>query len=84
MFNKDEGGNQTPFNSTFKLQICVRTADIAANVSLPEGTTSLMPGENSRINMELLFSLPIEIGTRFTLHEGTRTIGTGVAIKLIA
>ena len=61
----------------------VRTADVAATITLPEGTTFVMPGDDAKFAMKLMFPLPVELGTRFTLREGSRTVGTGVVTKLI-
>ena len=83
ILKKEEGGRHKPFVSNYTPQIYVRTADVAATITLPEGTAFVMPGDDAKFSMKLMFSLPIEIGTRFTLREGSRTVGTGVVTKLI-
>jgi len=83
ILKKDEGGRHKPFVSNYTPQMYVRTADVASTITLPEGTAFVMPGDDAKFTMKLMFSLPIEIGTRFTLREGSRTVGTGVVTKLI-
>ena len=83
ILKKEEGGRHKPFVSNYTPQIYVRTADVAAAITLPEGTTFVMPGDDAKFAMSLMHPLPIEMGLRFTLREGSRTVGTGVVTKLI-
>ncbi len=80
---KEEGGRHKPFVTNYTPQIYVRTADVAAAITLPEGTSFVMPGDDAKFTMSLMHPLPMEIGLRFTLREGSRTVGTGVVTKLI-
>eukprot|EP00112_Aurelia_sp_Birch-Aquarium-sp1_P014895 Seg3249.1 transcript_id=Seg3249.1/GoldUCD/mRNA.D3Y31 product="Elongation factor Tu mitochondrial" protein_id=Seg3249.1/GoldUCD/D3Y31 len=83
ILKKEEGGRHKPFVSNYTPQIYVRTADVAAAITLPEGTSFVMPGDDAKFTMALMHPLPIELGTRFTLREGSRTVGTGVVVNLI-
>ena len=83
ILKKEEGGRHKPFVSNYTPQIYVRTADVAAAITLPEGTSFVMPGDDAKFTMALMHPLPIEVGTRFTLREGSRTVGTGVVVNLI-
>ena len=60
----------------------VRTGDVAATITLPEGKEFVMPGENANLTFNLMWDMPLEVGLRFTLREGSRTVGTGVITKL--
>ncbi|XP_065055274.1 elongation factor Tu-like isoform X1 [Rhopilema esculentum] len=83
ILKKEEGGRHKPFVSNYTPQLYVRTADVAAAIKLPEGVSFVMPGDDAKFSMALMHPLPIEIGTRFTLREGSRTVGTGVVTNLI-
>ena len=61
----------------------VRTGDVAAAITLPEGKEFVMPGEDANFTVKLMFDIAIEQGLRFTLREGSRTVGTGVVTKII-
>jgi len=80
--NQDEGGRHTPFMSNYRPQFFLRTADVTGNVTLMEGTEMIMPGDNNTVNVELISSIPIEVGLRFNMREGGRTIGTGIITKV--
>ena len=60
----------------------VRTGDVAATITLPEGKEFVMPGENANLTFELMWDMPLEVGLKFTLREGSRTVGTAVVTKL--
>ncbi|CEH17231.1 translation elongation factor tu [Ceraceosorus bombacis] len=81
-----EGGRRSPFASGYRPQLFIRTADVTISLTLPEGQEDqmVMPGDNVTLNGELTHDLPIEIGSRFTLREGGRTIGTGICTKIVA
>lgn len=61
----------------------VRTGDVAATINLPEGKEFVMPGEDANFAVKLMFDVPLEIGLRFTLREGSKTVGTGVVTKIL-
>nr|WP_244831545.1 elongation factor Tu [Candidatus Vampirococcus lugosii] len=69
VLKKDEGGRHTPFMSGYKPQFYVRTTDVTGTVTLPEGTEMIMPGDNAKINVELIYSVAIEEGLRFAIRE---------------
>ncbi|EJT97906.1 translation elongation factor Tu [Dacryopinax primogenitus] len=86
VLTKDEGGRYTPFVSNYKPQLFIRTADITATVTFPEGTPEdkmVMPGDNVEVILDLDKNVAIEQGSRFTLREGNKTIGTGIVTKTL-
>ena len=83
VLNKDEGGRHTPFFSNYRPQFFMRTADITGNITLPEGTEMVMPGDNVTAVFELITPIAMEQGLRFALREGGRTVGAGVVAKII-
>ncbi|KIJ45109.1 hypothetical protein M422DRAFT_227708 [Sphaerobolus stellatus SS14] len=88
VLTKDEGGRYTPFMNNYRPQLFIRTADVTAAVSFPPGTENpeekmVMPGENLELELELVHEVPAETGSRFTLREGGKTIGTGVVTKIL-
>lgn len=78
-----EGGRHTPFFSNYAPQFFFRTADVTSRVTLPQGVEMVMPGDNTRINLELQHDLVLEKGNRFALREGGRTVASGVVTKVI-
>lgn len=80
--SKDEGGRHTPFMTNYRPQFFMRTADITGDVKLKEGTEMVMPGDNVTVDVELIAPIPIEIGLRFNMREGGRTVGTGIVTKI--
>ncbi len=84
VLSKDEGGRHTPFFANYRPQFYFRTTDVTGAVSLPEGTEMVMPGDNVRINVELISPIAMEEGLRFAIREGGRTVGAGVVSKIIA
>ena len=78
----NEGGRSKPFFNGYRPQCFIRTADVAVDVSLPEGTEMAVPGDNLRANFKLSYPLPIVEGQRFALREGGRTVAAGVISKL--
>ena len=82
ILKKDEGGRHKPFVTNYTPQMYVRTGDVAATITLPEGKEFIMPGENANLKFKLMWDMPMEVGLRFTLREGSRTVGTGVVTKL--
>ena len=84
VLSKDEGGRHTPFFANYRPQFYFRTTDVTGAVSLPEGTEMVMPGDNVRINVELISPIAMEEGLRFAIREGGRTVGAGVVSKIVA
>ena len=82
VLNKDEGGRHTPFFNNYRPQFYFRTTDVTGVISLPEGTEMCMPGDNVVMNVELITPIAIEVGLRFAIREGGRTVGSGVVIAI--
>ena len=83
VLTKEEGGRHTPFFSNYRPQFYFRTTDITGVCVLPEGTEMVMPGDNVSINVELISPIAIEEGTRFSIREGGRTVGSGVVTTIV-
>jgi elongation factor Tu len=83
ILGKEEGGRHTPFFNGYRPQFYVRTTDVTGNVSLPEGTEMVMPGDNVTLNIELGTPIAIEDGLRFAIREGGRTVGAGVVTRVV-
>ncbi len=83
VLSKDEGGRHTPFFSNYRPQFYFRTTDVTGVVHLPEGTEMVMPGDNVEMTVELIAPIAIEDGTRFSISEGGRTVGSGVVTEII-
>jgi elongation factor Tu len=83
VLKKEEGGRHTPFFNNYRPQFYVRTTDVTGSITLPEGTEMVMPGDNVKLNVELIAPIALEEGTRFAIREGGRTVGAGVVTKII-
>jgi len=83
VLSKEEGGRHTPFFSNYRPQFYFRTTDVTGAVDLPKGTEMVMPGDNVKINVALISPIAMEDGSRFAIREGGRTVGAGVATKII-
>ncbi|WP_277680011.1 elongation factor Tu [Gracilibacillus dipsosauri] len=83
VLSKDEGGRHTPFFSNYRPQFYFRTTDVTGVVDLPEGVEMIMPGDNTEMTVELISPIAIEDGTRFSIREGGRTVGSGVVTEII-
>ena len=83
VLTKEEGGRHTPFFTNYRPQFYFRTTDVTGVVTLPEGTEMVMPGDNVSINVELISPIAIEEGTRFSIREGGRTVGSGVVTSIV-
>ena len=83
VLSKEEGGRHTPFFANYRPQFYFRTTDVTGVVTLPEGTEMVMPGDNVSINVELISPIAIEEGTRFSIREGGRTVGSGVVTSIV-
>ncbi len=82
ILSKEEGGRHTPFFNNYRPQFYVRTTDVTGSITLPEGTEMVMPGDNVKINVELITPIALDEGTRFAIREGGRTVGAGVVSKI--
>ena len=82
ILSKDEGGRHTPFFTNYRPQFYFRTTDVTGNVKLPEGTEMVMPGDNIKMNVELIAPIAMDEGLRFAIREGGRTVGAGVVSKI--
>lgn len=82
VLKKDEWGRHTPFMSGYKPQFYVRTTDVTWTVTLPEWTEMIMPGDNAKINVELIYSVAIEEGLRFAIREWSRTVWAWVVTSI--
>src|SRR5699024_3268477 len=83
VLTKEEGGRHTPFFSNYRPQFYFRTTDITGVVELPEGTEMVMPGDNVTMEVDLIHPVAIEEGTRFSIREGGRTVGSGVVSTIL-
>ena len=83
VLTKEEGGRHTPFFSGYRPQFYLRTTDVTGEVTLPEGTEMVMPGDNVKIKVKLITPVAMEEGLRFAIREGGHTVGAGVASKVI-
>jgi elongation factor Tu len=82
VLTKEEGGRHSPFFSGYRPQFYFRTTDVTGVITLPEGVEMVMPGDNVRMDMELITPIAIEEGVRFAVREGSRTVASGVATKI--
>ena len=82
ILSKDEGGRHTPFFTNYRPQFYFRTTDVTGVVNLPDGTEMVMPGDNVEMTVELIAPIAIEDGTRFSIREGGRTVGSGVVTEI--
>ena len=83
ILSKEEGGRHTPFFTGYKPQFYIRTTDVTGNVSLPEGTEMVMPGDTITVKVQLIAPVALEEKQRFAIREGGRTVGAGVVTKVI-
>ena len=84
VLSKEEGGRHTPFFANYRPQFYFRTTDVTGSVTLPEGTEMVMPGDNTKLTVELIAPIAMDEGLRFAIREGGRTVGAGVVSKIIA
>ncbi|HJY80716.1 MAG TPA: elongation factor Tu, partial [Candidatus Binatia bacterium] len=83
VLTKEEGGRHTPFFNGYRPQFYFRTTDVTGTVALQEGTEMVMPGDNTRMVVELLTPIAMDEGLRFAIREGGRTVGAGVVTKIL-
>jgi len=84
VLTKDEGGRHTPFFKNYRPQFYFRTTDVTGEVTLPQGTEMVMPGDNIKLTIELVSPVAMDEGLRFAIREGGRTVGAGVVSKILA
>ena len=77
VLKKEEGGRHTPFKNHYRPQFYLRTMDCTGEISLPDGIEMVMPGDNVEIKVELIYPVAINVGLRFAIREGGRTVGSG-------
>jgi elongation factor Tu len=82
VLTKEEGGRHTPFFNGYRPQFYFRTTDVTGVITLPEGTEMVMPGDNIKMDIELITPIAIEEGLRFAIREGGRTVGAGVVTAI--
>src|SRR6187399_1798216 len=82
ILTKEEGGRHTPFFSNYRPQFYFRTTDVTGQIQLPEGTEMCMPGDNTKMTVELIHPIAMEEGLRFAIREGGRTVGAGRVTKI--
>ena len=83
VLKKEEGGRHTPFHNKYRPQFYLRTMDCTGEISLPEGTEMVMPGDNVEITVELIYPVALNVGLRFAIREGGRTVGSGQITEIL-
>jgi elongation factor Tu len=83
VLTKEEGGRHTPFFKGYRPQFYFRTTDVTGVAELPEGTETVMPGDNVNLEVELIAPIAMEKGVRFAIREGGRTVGAGTVTEII-
>jgi len=83
ILKKEEGGRHTPFHNKYRPQFYIRTLDITGEISLPEGTEMILPGDNVTITVELIYPVALNLGLRFAIREGGRTVGAGQVTEIL-
>lgn len=83
ILSKEEGGRHTPFHNKYRPQFYVRTTDVTGEIFLPEGIEMVMPGDNLTIQVELLQPIALNVGLRFAIREGGRTVGAGQVTEIL-
>ena len=82
VLKKEEGGRHTPFHNNYRPQFYLRTLDVTGEIQLPEGTEMVMPGDDVEITVKLIYTVAINVGLRFAIREGGRTVGAGQVISI--
>ncbi|OUS09524.1 translation elongation factor Tu [Nonlabens dokdonensis] len=83
ILKKEEGGRHTPFHNNYRPQFYVRTTDVTGNIALPDGVEMVMPGDNLTITVELIQPIALNLGLRFAIREGGRTVGAGQVTEIL-
>jgi elongation factor Tu len=84
VLKKEEGGRHTPFHNKYRPQFYVRTLDVTGEIHLPEGREMVMPGDNVSVEVELIYPVALNIGLRFAIREGGRTVGAGQVTEIVS
>ena len=83
VLKKEEGGRHTPFHNNYRPQFYVRTTDVTGNINLPDGVEMVMPGDNLTIHVDLIQPIAMNVGLRFAIREGGRTVGAGQVTEIL-
>jgi elongation factor Tu len=83
ILKKEEGGRHTPFHNNYRPQFYVRTTDVTGNIMLPDGIEMVMPGDNLTITVDLIQPIAMNVGLRFAIREGGRTVGAGQVTEIL-
>jgi len=83
ILTKEEGGRHTPFHNRYRPQFYVRTTDVTGEINLPEGVEMVLPGDNLTITVELIQPIALNVGLRFAIREGGRTVGAGQVTEIL-
>ena len=83
ILKKEEGGRHTPFHNNYRPQFYVRTTDVTGNIMLPDGVEMVMPGDNLTIHVDLIQPIAMNVGLRFAIREGGRTVGAGQVTEIL-
>ena len=83
ILKKEEGGRHTPFHNKYRPQFYIRTLDVTGEITLPEGTEMVMPGDNLEISVQLIYPVACSEGLRFAIREGGRTVGSGQITSIL-
>ena len=83
VLKKEEGGRHTPFKNKYRPQFYLRTLDITGEIKLPEGTEIVMPGDHVNIEVDLIYPVALNVGLRFAIREGGRTVGAGQITDIV-
>ncbi|MFA7191561.1 MAG: elongation factor Tu, partial [Dehalococcoidales bacterium] len=83
VLGKDEGGRHTPFFNGYKPQFYIRTTDVTGEIELEKGVEMVMPGDNTKMKVKLIYPVAMEKGLRFAIREGGRTVGAGSITDII-
>ncbi|MBQ8223854.1 MAG: elongation factor Tu [Bacteroides sp.] len=83
VLKKEEGGRHTPFHNKYRPQFFIRTLDVTGEITLPEGVEMVMPGDNVEITVTLIYAVALNVGLRFAIREGGRTVGSGQITEIL-
>ena len=83
VLSKDEGGRHTPFFNGYKPQFYIKTTDVTGSIGLPQGVEMVMPGDNVKMTIKLIYPMALEKGLRFAIREGGKTVGAGTITRII-
>ncbi len=82
VLTKEEGGRHTPFAQGYQPQFFFRTTDVPGALTLPEGVDMVMPGDTTQVSVELFKPIAMEVGQRFAIREGGKTVGAGKVLSI--